>query len=86
MAQRHFQDDPEVLTVSIHCEQISHLEKLSDHDCGLAVGAGDQECLTEVERALVLAQEFKPDAVFYIAGAIPLSTIALVNSTSPTKG
>ena len=67
-----FEDDPEVLTISLHCEQNFPFRKASsDYDCGLAVGAGDQEYLTEVERALVIAQEFKPDAVFYIAGADP---------------
>ena len=67
-----FENDPGVLTISLHCERNFPFRKASsDYDCGLPAGTGDKEYLTEVERALAIAKSFNPDAVFYIAGADP---------------
>lgn len=68
-----FAGDPTVMTLSVHGEANFPFEKArSDWDCGLADGAGDEEYLLAVEQALLVAQDYRPDLLIFLAGADPL--------------
>jgi acetoin utilization deacetylase AcuC-like enzyme len=67
-----FKDEPDVFTFSIHQERNYPVKQQSDLDIGLDDGVGDEEYLGELERAVERIQsDFKPDFVFYLAGADP---------------
>ena len=68
-----FADDPSVFTLSLHGEKNFPFRKVAgDLDVGLPDGTGDQVYLDALDLALVeLDSRFRPDAVFYLAGADP---------------
>ncbi len=67
-----FQDEPNVFTFSIHQENNYPIKQRSDLDIGLDDGVGDDEYLKRLSGAIERIQaEFKPDFVFYLAGADP---------------
>ncbi len=67
-----FQNVPEVFTFSIHQENNYPIKQKSDLDIGLDDGAGDDIYLSSLETAIDRIQtSFKPDLVFYLAGADP---------------
>ena len=68
-----FSGDDSVFTLSMHAEKNFPFRKVaSDLDVGLPDGTGDAEYLDALDLALVeLDSRFRPDAVFYLAGADP---------------
>ena len=73
-----FQVEPEVLTLSIHCEvNFPFRKQQSKIDVSLAEGVGDEEYLRVLERVLPQVAEFAPEVVFYQAGTDPLYSDAL---------
>lgn len=70
---RIFAGDPSVFTLSLHGEKNFPFRKVAgDLDVGLPDGTGDQAYLDALDLALVeLDSRFRPDAVFYLAGADP---------------
>ena len=68
-----FAGDASVFTLSIHGEKNFPFRKVAgDLDVGLPDGTGDQAYLDALDLALVeLDSRFRPDAVFYLAGADP---------------
>ncbi|MFC6199016.1 histone deacetylase family protein [Ponticaulis profundi] len=68
-----FADDPDVYTVSVHCETNWPTRKVpSNLDFGLEAGLRDEAYLNALERALDQAfAEFVPDLVYYNAGVDP---------------
>lgn len=70
---RIFRDDPTVFTLSLHGHKNFPFRKEdSDLDVALPDGAGDDEYLQALERALEeLAHRFDPQFVIYLAGADP---------------
>lgn len=73
-----FQYEPDVLTLSVHCEvNFPFRKQQSKIDVSLAEGVGDEEYLRVLEDVLPRVWEFEPEAVFYQAGADPLYSDAL---------
>jgi acetoin utilization deacetylase AcuC-like enzyme len=69
-----FEGDPSVFTCSIHQEHnYPSLKPKGSLDVGLADGAGDQEYLHALESVLPPVFSFRPDLLFYVAGADPYS-------------
>jgi acetoin utilization deacetylase AcuC-like enzyme len=68
-----FEDDPRVLTFSIHQQNNYPVEKeASSIDVGLPDRAGGAEYLRALrDPLLAIFSEFQPDLVFYVAGADP---------------
>ncbi len=67
-----FRNDPGVFTFSIHQENIYPFKQKSGLDVGLAEGAEDAEYLAHLEEHVPrIMQDFRPDIVFYLAGADP---------------
>jgi len=68
-----FGGDPSVFTLSIHqLHNYPHPKPPSNLDINLEDGVGDEEYLRELERGLDAALAgFKPDLIFYVAGADP---------------
>lgn len=68
-----FQDDPSVLTLSLHGENNFPFRKeSSDLDVGLPDGCGDDDYLCALENALdTLDQRLLPGLVVYLAGVDP---------------
>jgi len=69
-----FEGNPSVYTFSIHEEDNYPVPKeRGSLDVGLETGAGDEEYLAALDRALVrIAEEFpRPDLLVYVAGADP---------------
>jgi acetoin utilization deacetylase AcuC-like enzyme len=68
-----FQDDPRVVTFSMHCEQNFPVRKIAgDLDVGLNAGTGDADYLAALEAHLpALLDGVQPDIVFYNAGVDP---------------
>lgn len=66
-----FAGDASVFTLSLHGEKNFPFRKVAgDLDVGLPDGTGDQVYLDALDLALVeLDSRFRPDAVFYLAGA-----------------
>lgn len=66
-----FGEDPNVFTFSIHQQNnYPAVKPPSDLDIGLADGTGDTEYLAHVEEHVPkILHSFKPDIVFYVAGA-----------------
>jgi acetoin utilization deacetylase AcuC-like enzyme len=68
-----FQDDPDVFTLSIHCQSnFPFRKKRSRLDVALPDGVEDAEYLQQLKEALPAALAFKPDIVFYQSGVDPL--------------
>jgi acetoin utilization deacetylase AcuC-like enzyme len=64
-----FEDDPNVLTLSIHGENNFPFRKQRSRiDISLPDGTGDERYLSELRRALPKVYEFRPEVVFYQAG------------------
>ncbi|MGZ4789815.1 MAG: histone deacetylase family protein [Terriglobales bacterium] len=73
-----FQQEPEVLTLSVHCEvNFPFRKQQSKIDVPLAEGVGDDEYLRVLAKVLPRVFEFEPEIVFYQAGADPLYSDAL---------
>lgn len=68
-----FKDCQQVFTFSIHQQNnYPAIKPPSDLDIGLADGAGDDEYLDALEKKLPkIVKDFKPQLIFYIAGADP---------------
>jgi acetoin utilization deacetylase AcuC-like enzyme len=82
-----FRDEPDVLTLSVHCEvNFPFRKQQSKIDVALAEGVGDEEYLRVLEEVLPRVFEFEPDFVFYQAGADPLYTDALGKLTLTHEG
>ena len=68
-----FQDDPDVFTLSIHCESnFPFRKKQSRLDMALPDRVEDTEYLHQLEEVLPAAFAFKPDIIFYQSGVDPL--------------
>lgn len=65
--------DPDLFAFSVHCNQNYPFRKTAgDLDLELPPGTGDAEYLAALEDALAVVQcGFRPDLVFYLAGADP---------------
>jgi acetoin utilization deacetylase AcuC-like enzyme len=69
-----FQDDPEVLTLSIHAESNFPFRKQkSSIDIGLPDGMGDEQYLEILRGVLPEVWSFRPDLVLYQAGVDALA-------------
>jgi len=67
-----FGGDPSVFTFSIHQEHnYPEVKFPSSLDVGLPDGAGDDEYLGALERALPAVTDSRPDLIVYLAGADP---------------
>ncbi|MDX1958287.1 MAG: histone deacetylase [Leptospiraceae bacterium] len=67
-----FQNDNSVYTFSMHQENIYPKKEKSNLDVGLADGCKTKEYLILLKESLnKIALEFKPDLIFYLAGADP---------------
>ena len=67
-----FQEDRSVFTFSIHQENLYPVKEKSDLDIGLPDFTGDEEYLAKLSSTLLqIWQSFKPDIVYYLAGADP---------------
>ena len=68
-----FRQDPDVYTFSIHEEEnYPFLKPPGSLDVGLASGTGNDTYLAALDSSLLgIKKEFKPDIVFYVAGADP---------------
>lgn len=67
-----FQEDRSVFTFSIHQENLYPVKEKSDLDIGLPDFTGDEEYLAKLRSTLLqIWQSFKPDIVYYLAGADP---------------
>ncbi len=73
-----FQDDPDVFTLSIHCESnFPFRKKQSRLDVPLSDGMEDQDYLRRLEEVLPAIFAFRPDIIFYQSGVDPLETDVL---------
>jgi len=73
-----FQDDPDVFTLSIHCESnFPFLKKRSSLDVALADRLEDDAYLAHLEEVLPAPFAFKPDIIFYQSGVDPLASDVL---------
>lgn len=69
-----FEDDPRVLTCSLHGENNFPFRKQrSKIDVGLADGTGDAEYLEALRGVMPRVRQFRPEIVFYQAGVDPLA-------------
>lgn len=67
-----FQEDRSVFTFSIHQENLYPMKEKSDLDIGLPDFTGDEEYLAKLNSGVLqIWQSFKPDIVYYLAGADP---------------
>jgi acetoin utilization deacetylase AcuC-like enzyme len=67
-----FEDDENVYTFSIHQRDLYPPKRDSNWDIHLRNGVGDEEYLGHLEKAVpAIMERFKPDFVFYQAGADP---------------
>lgn len=68
----YFKDDSEVYTFSIHADSWIEIDRPFNKDILLPRNCGDDVYLEVLEKELnESCQEFKPDAVYYIAGSDP---------------
>jgi len=67
-----FSDDPSVFTFSIHQENLYPVKQKSKLDIGLSDFAGDPEYSAGLEQGIRAGIiKFRPDIIFYLAGADP---------------
>lgn len=67
-----FRENKNVFTFSIHQENNYPVKQQSTLDIGLDDGVGDEEYIEKLRQGLELIEkDFKPDYVFYLAGADP---------------
>ncbi|AYV56931.1 histone deacetylase family protein [Leptospira kmetyi] len=67
-----FQGDPDVFTFSMHQENLYPKKEKSGLDIPLGEGTDDKKYLELLEKSLNdIKADFKPDLIFYIAGADP---------------
>ena len=70
-----FENDPSVLTISIHGENNFPFRKQRSRiDIGLPDGTGDQEYLDHVRNMLPAVLTFRPEVIFYQAGVDGLAS------------
>lgn len=82
-----FQDDPDVFTLSMHCESnFPFRKKRSRLDVPLADGMEDTEYLHRLEEVLPAIFAFKPDIIFYQSGVDPLATDVLGHLSLSPQG
>ena len=73
-----FQNEPEVLTLSVHCEvNFPFRKQQSKIDVALPEALGDKEYLSVLDEVLPRAFEFKPEIIFYQSGVDVLASDAL---------
>ena len=73
-----FQNDPEVFTLSIHCDSnFPFRKKQSRLDVALPDGVEDAEYLRQLDEVLPAIFAFRPDIIFYQSGVDPLATDVL---------
>jgi acetoin utilization deacetylase AcuC-like enzyme len=73
-----FQDEPDVMTLSIHCEvNFPFRKQQSRIDVALPEGTGDEEYLGVLGEALPRVFESRPEIVFFQAGVDVLASDAL---------
>lgn len=73
-----FRDDPDVLTLSLHCKNNFPLRKQqSKIDVELNAGTSDDEYLTSLTSVLPAVLGFEPDMVFYQSGVDGLKSDVL---------
>ncbi|PJZ57861.1 histone deacetylase family protein [Leptospira barantonii] len=67
-----FQEDPDVFTFSMHQDNLYPKKEKSGLDIPLGEGTDDKQYLELLEKSLnEIKADFKPDLIFYIAGADP---------------
>jgi acetoin utilization deacetylase AcuC-like enzyme len=82
-----FHDDPDVFTLSIHCQSnFPFRKKQSRLDVPLPDGLEDQDYLRRLEEVLPAAFAFHPDIVFYQSGVDPLATDVLGRLSLSAQG
>jgi acetoin utilization deacetylase AcuC-like enzyme len=73
-----FETDPDVFTLSIHCESnFPFRKKQSRLDVPLSDGVQDAEYLRRLDEALPAIFAFRPDIIFYQSGVDPLASDSL---------
>jgi acetoin utilization deacetylase AcuC-like enzyme len=73
-----FQNEPNVLTLSVHCEvNFPFRKQQSKIDVALPEGLGDEEYLNVLDDILPRVFEFKPEIIFYQSGVDVLASDAL---------
>ena len=73
-----FQNEPEVLTLSVHCEvNFPFRKQQSKIDVPLPEALEDKEYLSVLDEVLPRAFEFKPEIIFYQSGVDVLASDAL---------
>jgi acetoin utilization deacetylase AcuC-like enzyme len=82
-----FQNEPDVLTLSLHCEvNFPFRKQQSKIDISLAEGVGDEEYLAALSNVLPRVFEFEPEIVFFQAGVDVLASDALGKLQLSPKG
>lgn len=73
-----FEDDPSVLTISLHgANNFPFRKQRSKIDMELADQTGDEEYLRALDSVLPRVMEFEPDMVFYLSGVDALASDVL---------
>ncbi len=73
-----FENDPDVFTLSIHCESnFPFRKKQSRLDVALPDGVEDDEYLRRLDEVLPAIFAFRPDIIFYQSGVDPLASDVL---------
>ena len=73
-----FQNDPDVFTLSIHCDSnFPFRKKQSRLDVALPDGVEDVQYLRRLDEVLPAIFGFRPDIIFYQSGVDPLATDVL---------
>ncbi len=74
----YFKDDADVFTFSMHADTWVEIDRPHNRDILLPPGCNDETYLTVLEQELPpIFHEFKPQAVFYIAGSDPYEKDAI---------
>jgi acetoin utilization deacetylase AcuC-like enzyme len=73
-----FESDPDVFTLSIHCESnFPFRKKQSRLDVSLPDGVEDRDYLRHLDEVLPAVFAFRPEIIFYQSGVDPLTTDVL---------
>ena len=82
-----FKDNSSVFTLSVHQNDLYPVKEQSTLDIGLEAGCSDHEYLSVLENQVKPAiTNFKPDLIFYIAGADPYDKDQLGGLSLSIKG